>query len=276
MLRGVDELAEGDVHVGAGGALRVGGRRSRTGDVNAAAPGSELSRTRAVRDAQLLWIPSAGLESLARVSPRAFVALAWRMGARARGRRSRGVGGGGGGGGFSRGDSGGSPRGGLGDVIGDTGSLFSAGGISGAYSADHHPGKASHAHPNAAEDIRRGQYNSRGRSQGALDETPFAPRTVAVVPVSEGAALALDEFVAATHRALSRTCAATNSSSANAAPSDTGTTATVLGANGVSSRAPWERPRELYCPRRMSSAAFGCAWDALPCLLYTSPSPRDS
>ena len=109
---------------------------------------------------------------------------------------------------FSRGDSGGSPRGGLGDMIGDTGSLFSAGGISGAYSADHHPGKASHAHPNAAEDIRRGQYNSRGRSQGALDETPFAPRTVAVVPVSEGAALALDEFVAATHRALSRTCAA--------------------------------------------------------------------
>ena len=58
--------------------------------------------------------------------------------------------------------------------------------------------------------------------------------------------------------------AATNSSSASAAPSDTGTTATVLGANGVSSRAPWERPRELYCPRRMSSAAFGCAWDALP------------
>ena len=29
-----------------------------------------------------------------------------------------------------------------------------------------------------------------------------------MVPVSEGAALALDEFVAATHRALSRTCAA--------------------------------------------------------------------
>ena len=34
------------------------------------------------------------------------------------------------------------------------------------------------------------------------------PRTVAVVPVSEGAALALDEFVGAVHAALSRTCAA--------------------------------------------------------------------
>ena len=39
-----------------------------------------------MRDAQLLWIPSAGLEALAAHSPRAFVSLAWRMGSRARGR----------------------------------------------------------------------------------------------------------------------------------------------------------------------------------------------
>mmetsp|Transcript_10831 Transcript_10831/g.48827 ORF Transcript_10831/g.48827 Transcript_10831/m.48827 type:complete len:365 (-) Transcript_10831:1075-2169(-) len=59
--------------------------------------------------------------------------------------------------------------------------------------------------------------------------------------------------------------AATNSSSASAAPSDTGTTATVLGAKGVSSRAPWRRPRELC--RALCGLAFGCvgcAWDALP------------
>ena len=156
VLRGVDELAEGDVHVGAGGALRVGGRRSRTGDVNAAAPGSELSRTRAVRDAQLLWIPSAGLESLARVSPRAFVPS---RGAWAPGRAAEEVAGSAAAAaaaGSREGTRAAPPRGGLGDMIGDTGSLFSAGGISGAYSADHHPGKASHAHPNAAEDIRRG------------------------------------------------------------------------------------------------------------------------
>mmetsp|Transcript_6903 Transcript_6903/g.28570 ORF Transcript_6903/g.28570 Transcript_6903/m.28570 type:complete len:545 (+) Transcript_6903:2518-4152(+) len=54
--------------------------------------------------------------------------------------------------------------------------------------------------------------------------------------------------------------AATNSSRASAAPSDTGTTATVLGANGVSSAVPWERPREVC---RADEAAFGCV-DALP------------
>ena len=36
----------------------------------------------AVRDTQLLWIPAAGLESLALAAPRAFVSLVWRMGAR--------------------------------------------------------------------------------------------------------------------------------------------------------------------------------------------------
>ena len=191
VLRGVDEL-EGDAHARKTLMMRRGG----CGD-SAAAPGSELSRTRAVRDAQLLWIPSAGLESLARVSPRAFVSLAWRMGARAPGRRSCG-GGSTNAGGFSQASSGGSPQ-----NLGDPGSLFSAGGISGAR-ADHLPGKAS-THPNAASSAR---HTTRGRSQGTADETPFAPRTVAVVPVSEGAALALDEFVAATHAALSRTCAA--------------------------------------------------------------------
>ena len=43
---------------------------------------STLNRTQAVRDTQLLWIPAAGLESLALAAPRAFVSLVWRMGAR--------------------------------------------------------------------------------------------------------------------------------------------------------------------------------------------------
>ena len=69
--------------------------------------------------------------------------------------------------------------------------LFSAAGISGTHS--NHPGLGVH---------------KGGQIGATLDETPFAPRTVAVVPVSEGAALALDEFVGAVHAALSRTCAA--------------------------------------------------------------------
>ena len=60
--------------------------------------------------------------------------------------------------------------------------MFSAAGISGTHS--NHPGLGVH---------------KGGQIGATLDETPFAPRTVAVVPVSEGAALALDEFVGAVH-----------------------------------------------------------------------------
>ena len=72
--------------------------------------------TQAVRDTQLLWIPAAGLESLALSAPRAFVSMVWRMGA-----RSSGGGGGGradGGRGGGGGDMGGVDFAGMGSAAG--------------------------------------------------------------------------------------------------------------------------------------------------------------
>ena len=91
-----------------------------------------------MRDAQLLWIPSAGLEALAAHSPRAFVSLAWRMGSRARGRSG----------------SSSSPGGGQLNKKGADG-LFSAAGISGTHS--NHPGLGVH---------------KGGQIGATLDETP--------------------------------------------------------------------------------------------------------
>ena len=71
---------------------------------------SALNRTQAVRDTQLLWIPAAGLESLAIAAPRAFISLVWRMGARSSG--------GGGGRGDVRNDVGGADFAGIGSAAG--------------------------------------------------------------------------------------------------------------------------------------------------------------
>jgi predicted acylesterase/phospholipase RssA len=133
---------------------------------------SSLNRARAVRDAQLLWIPAAGLDAVATCAPRVFASLAWRMGARAAG----GAGGAAAAAGL---------RGGGVDFAG----AQRAAGIYRA-SVRSSVGGASGYHPGVAS------------SNHLLDHRADAPRTVAVVPVSEGAALALDEFCAATRRAL--------------------------------------------------------------------------
>ena len=135
-----------------------------------------LRRARAVRESQLLWIPAAGLESLATSAPRAFAALAWRMGARA---------------GESRRAS-------------STTALSHPVGVGRDAGEDDQPGVA-----------KSGSASTRfARSANVLGSfdlnahSPRAPRAVAVVPVSEGAALALDEFCAATLAALRKSCAA--------------------------------------------------------------------
>ena len=154
-----------------GGSRSVGGV-GRQGS-HSSTLASALNRTQAVRDTQLLWIPAAGLESLALTAPRAFVSLAWRMGARWAGGRS------------------------------DKRSDHVPGGVAvggaGAAAGIHHGARTSGGTP--------GEASSFLSSDKGRVDTQSAPRTVAVVPVSEGAALALDEFVGATAAALSKSCA---------------------------------------------------------------------
>jgi predicted acylesterase/phospholipase RssA len=147
------------------------GERSRV--VSAA-----LSRARAVRESQLLWIPAAGLESLATSAPRAFAALAWRAGARAGAARERR------GGGFS--------------------TRARARKTTDASSGERLP------LPDGSD-----EFGSEFESDSEFEDFPEAPRTVAVIPVSEGAALALDSFCASVSSALSASCASRVADSAS-------------------------------------------------------------
>ena len=150
------------------------------------ATAAALGRARAVRESQLLWIPASGLEALATSAPRAFAALAWRMGQRAGGASKRQVGH------MNARRSGGLDGTGFGVDDGDS-------------------------HPGVAKSGSGASMFGAGRNPGVdLDaDAPNAPRTVAVVPVSEGAALALDEFCSATLAALSKSCAARVADSAS-------------------------------------------------------------
>jgi predicted acylesterase/phospholipase RssA/CRP-like cAMP-binding protein len=148
----------------------------RASDVSTTFSERSLRRARAVRESQLLWIPASSLESLATSAPRAFAALAWRMGARA---------------GESR-------------RLSSTTALSHPVGVGRDANEDDQPGVA-----------KSGSASTRfARSANVLGSfdlnahSPRTPRAVAVVPVSEGAALALDEFCAATLAALRKSCAA--------------------------------------------------------------------
>ena len=157
---------------------------------------SSISRARAVRDAQLLWIPGSGVESLALCAPRSFVSLAWRMGARAAG-------------GFGFGGDGPHSRdGGSYSYPHSSGGVDFAGmGVAAGIQSPHGGATVGGAHHHSS---------TAGPSGGdPSSASTSAPRTVAVVPVSEGAALALDEFCAAVHHALSKHCVARVADSAS-------------------------------------------------------------
>ena len=142
-----------------------------------------LQRARAVRESQLLWIPSAGLESLATSAPRAFAALAWRMGARA---------------GVARRES----------SAATTALSHRVGVGRDADGEDDRPGVAKSGSA-STRFVNRDENDATGFGPFGGGTVPNAPpRAVAVVPVSEGAALALDEFCAATLAALRKSCAA--------------------------------------------------------------------
>jgi len=137
-----------------------------------------LRRARAVRESQLLWIPAASLESLATSAPRAFAALAWRMGARAGDARRCAA------------------RAAVSHPVG-VGTRPAGDG------EDDQPGVAKSG--SASTQFGVGTLSVPGSFQFSDAFSPHAPRAVAVVPVSEGAALALDEFCAATLAALRAT-----------------------------------------------------------------------
>ena len=172
-------LGPGDA-VGEEAILRDAARLSESGGRGR---GKRLSlrRARAVRESQLLWIPSAGLESLATSAPRAFAALAWRMGARAGAARR------------------GAAAAALSHPVGvgrDADGEADRPGVAKS-------GSASTRFSSAGRDAT----GATGGHDGSF-ALPNAPRAVAVVPVSESAALALDEFCAATLAALRKSCAA--------------------------------------------------------------------
>jgi CRP-like cAMP-binding protein len=162
-----------------------GGGGSRALRELSRATAAALGRARAVRETQLLWIPAAGLEALATSAPRAFAALAWRMGARA--------------GASAKATPTANAR-----VAVDGGDGFGFGVDSGV------PGVAKSGSAGA------GMFGAMRTPTGIdRDTAQHAPRTVAVVPVSEGAALALDEFCAATLAALVKSCHARVADSAS-------------------------------------------------------------
>ena len=165
---GADEMARG----AARGSPPSGGRAP--GLAAGSSWSRSLRRARAVRESQLLWIPAASLESLATSAPRAFAALAWRMGARAGDARR------------------GAARAALSHPVGV-----------GVGTQDDQPGVAKSG--SASTRFGVGTLSVPGSFQFSDAFSPHAPRAVAVVPVSEGAALALDEFCAATLAALRAT-----------------------------------------------------------------------
>ena len=140
-------------------------------------------RCRAVRDTQVLWIPASGLDALAAAAPRAFVSLAWRAGA-----RSNAVGSG----------------------ADHLGHLDHLGGVE--FAGSH---VAAGIHGRGGTTGAPSTYHPTTSRAGDAARAPSAPRTVAVVPVSEGAALALDEFCGAVLAALRETCVARVADSAS-------------------------------------------------------------